>query len=174
PRAEHNALLRYVLPLLEQRPARKLDRIRVVFEGGFCEQPPLDLIRAIGRSCYVVDDDLLIGMRWILEDVATGNDPLGNLAHAYLEQSSYSPVQHDARKPKEQMLLDRIHGARAQAAIVTAAKMCEPGLEEQVAYVRALEAARIPYFVSEFEENMTSFDHLEIQLETFIENLMFE
>ena len=174
PRAEHNALLRYVLPQLEQRPARKLDRIRVVFEGGFCEQPPLDLIRAIGRSCYVVDDDLLIGMRWILEDVATGNDPLGNLAHAYLEQSSYSPVQHDARKPKEQMLLDRIHHARAQAAIVTAAKMCEPGLEEQVAYVRALEAARIPYFVSEFEENMTSFDHLEIQLETFIENLMFE
>lgn len=174
PRPEHNQLLRYVLPLLEQRPARKLDRIRVVFEGGFCEQPPLDLIRAIGRSCYVVDDDLLIGMRWILGDVATGDDPLGSLAHAYLEQSSYSPVQHDARKPKEEMLLDRIRNARAQAAIVTAAKMCEPGLEEQVSYVRALEAAHIPYFVSEFEENMTSFDHLEIQLETFIENLMFE
>jgi hypothetical protein len=28
--------------------------------------------------------------------------------------------------------------------------------------------------VSEFEENMTSFDHLEIQLETFVENLMFD
>lgn len=174
PREEHNALMRHVLPLLEQRSTPKLDRIRVVFEGGFCEQPPLDLIRAIGRSCYVVDDDLLIGMRWILADVAMGNDPLGNLAHAYLEKSSYSPVQHDARKPKEEMLLARIRHARAQAAIVTAAKMCEPGLEEQVAYVRALEAAHIPYFVSEFEENMNSFDHLEIQLETFIENLMFE
>ena len=174
PRAEHNTLMRHVLPLLEQRPARKLDRVRVVFEGGFCEQPPLDLIRAIGRSCYVVDDDLLIGMRWIIEDVATGSDPLLSLAHAYLEQSSYSPVQHDLRKPKEEMLLDRIHQAHAQAAIVTAAKMCEPGLEEQVAYVRALESAKIPYFVSEFEENMTSFDHLEIQLETFIENLMFD
>ena len=174
PREEHNELLRYVLPLLEQRPARKLDRVRVVFEGGFCEQPPLDLIRAIGRSCYVVDDDLLIGMRWIIEDVPLGDDPLASLAHAYLEKSSYSPVQHDLRKPKEEMLLDRIHNAQAQAAIVTAAKMCEPGLEEQVAYVRALESAKIPYFVSEFEENMTSFDHLEIQLETFIENLMFD
>ncbi len=174
PRAEHNQLLRHVLPLIEQRPARKLDRIRVVFEGGFCEQPPLDLIRAIGRSCYVVDDDLLIGMRWILEDVPTGDDPLGALARAYLETSSWSPVQHDARKPKEEMLLERIHAARAQAAIVTAAKMCEPGLEEQVCYVRALEAAKVPFFVSEFEENMTSFDHLEIQLETFIENLMFQ
>ena len=32
----------------------------------------------------------------------------------------------------------------------------------------------IPYFVCEFEENMTSFDHLEIQLETFVENLLFD
>jgi benzoyl-CoA reductase subunit C len=174
PREEHNALLRYVLPLLEQRPARKLDRIRVVFEGGFCEQPPLDLIRAIGHSCYVVDDDFMIGLRWLTDDVPIGRDPLANLALAYLETSSYSPVQHDARKPKERMLLERIRGADAQAAIVAAAKMCEPGLEEQVAYVRALDAEKIPYFVTEFEENMTSFDHLEIQLETFVENLMFD
>lgn len=174
PREEHNALLRWVLPRLEERPSRRLDRIRVVFEGGFCEQPPLDLIRAIGRSCYVVDDDLLIGMRWLLEDVPTGGDPLASLASAYLESSSYSPVQHDARKPKEKMLLERIRGADAQAAIVTAAKMCEPGLEEQVTYVRSLDTAGVPYFVSEFEENMTSFDHLEIQLETFVENLMFD
>jgi len=173
-REEHNDLLRYVLPQLQDRPAKKQDRIRVVFEGGFCEQPPLDLIRAIGRSCYVVDDDLLIGLRWILEDVPPEGDPLLNLANAYLETSSYSPVQHDLRKPKEKMLLKRIEDSDAQAAIVTAAKMCEPGLEEQVAYTRALDEANVPYFVSEFEENMTSFDHLEIQLETFVENLLFD
>jgi benzoyl-CoA reductase subunit C len=174
PREEHNALLTEVLPLLEDREAKQQDRIRVVFEGGFCEQPPLDLIRAVGRSCYVVDDDLLIGLRWILEDVPVDGDPLFNMARAYLETSSYSPVQHDLRKPKEKMLLKRIEDSGAQAAIVTAAKMCEPGLEEQVAYTRALDEANVPYFVSEFEENMTSFDHLEIQLETFVENLMFD
>jgi benzoyl-CoA reductase subunit C len=43
-----------------------------------------------------------------------------------------------------------------------------------VAYTRALDAANIPYFVSEFEENMTSFDQLEIQLETFVENILFD
>ena len=173
-REEHNALLNAVLPLIKAREAKRQDRIRVVFEGGFCEQPPLDLIRAIGRSCYVVDDDLMIGLRWILEDVPTDGDPIKNLARAYLETSSYSPVQHDLRKPKEKMLLKRIEDSGAQAAIVTAAKMCEPGLEEQVAYTRALDEANIPYFVSEFEENMTSFDHLEIQLETFVENLLFD
>ncbi len=173
PREEHNELLRAVLPQIESRTARPQDRIRVVFEGGFCEQPPLDLLRAIGQSCYVVDDDLLIGLRWITEDVETAGEPLLNLATAYLEKSSYSPVQHDNRKPKEQMLLKRIQEAGASAAIIAAAKMCEPGLDEQVAYSKALDEAGIPYFVSEFEENMTSFDHLQIQLETFAENLLF-
>jgi len=162
-----------VIPLIEARPAKRQDKIRVVFEGGFCEQPPLDLIRAISQSCYVVDDDLLIGLRWILEDVPLAGDPLFNLAEAYLEKSSYSPVQHDSRKPKEKMLLERIANSGAEAAIITAAKMCEPGLEEQVAYTKALDEKGIPYFVSEFEESMTSFDHMEIQLETFTENILF-
>jgi len=116
----------------------------------------------------------MIGLRWILEDVSTEGDPLLNLATAYLENSSYSPVQHDLRKPKEEMLLQRIRASDAQAAIITAAKMCEPGLEEQVAYIQTLEREDIPYFVSEFEENMTGFDGLEIQLETFLENILFD
>ncbi|HXY26450.1 MAG TPA: 2-hydroxyacyl-CoA dehydratase [Candidatus Acidoferrum sp.] len=173
PREEHNEILETVLPQLAARPNKKQDKIRLVFEGGFCEQPPLDLIRAIARSCYVVDDDLLIGLRWILEDVPLDGDPLFHLASAYLEKSSYSPVQHDLRKPKEKMLIERIRNSRANAAILTAAKMCEPGLEEQVAYLHALDKEGIPYFISEFEEKMTTFDHMEIQLETFVENILF-
>jgi benzoyl-CoA reductase subunit C len=173
PREEHNDLLRTVLPQLRQRKAKREDRIRVVFEGGFCEQPPLDLVRMLGRTCYLVDDDFHIGMRWILSDVSTEGDALHQLAQSYLEQSSYSPVQHDNRKPKEEMLLERVKVAGADAVIVAAAKMCEPGLEEQVAYTYALDDSGIPYFVSEFEENMTSFEHLELQVETFLENLLF-
>jgi benzoyl-CoA reductase subunit C len=174
PREEHNALLEAVLPMLAARPAKRQDKIRVHFEGGFCEQPPLDLIRMIGQSCYVVDDDLMIGLRWIVEDVATDGDPLYNLAEAYLNRSSHSPVQHDLRKPKDKMMLKRVGDAGAEAAIIMAAKMCEPGLEEQVVNTRALDEKNIAYFVSEFEESMTSFDHLEIQLETFVENILFE
>jgi benzoyl-CoA reductase subunit C len=173
PREEHNEILRTVLPMIRARDAKQQDKIRIVFEGGFCEQPPLDLIRMMSRSCYVVDDDLMIGMRWILDDVPVNGTPLYNMAEAYLENSTYSPVQHDLRKPKEKMLMKRIEAAGAGAAIVTAAKMCEPGLEEQVAYIHTLDQAGIPYFISEFEENMTSFDHLEIQLETFVESLLF-
>jgi benzoyl-CoA reductase subunit C len=173
PREDHNALLQLALPLIHARVASPQDKIRVVFEGGFCEQPPIDLLRAIARTCSVVDDDLLIGLRWILDDVEFEGDPLMNLAKAYLEQSSYSPVQHDLRKPKEQMLLQRLQESKAEAAIVTAAKMCEPGLDEQVAYAQALDEAEIPYFLNEFEEKMTSFDQIQIQLETFAENILF-
>ena len=152
PREEHNALLETVLPMIrEQADSNQEDRVRVVFEGGFCEQPPLDLIRMVGRSCYVVDDDFLIGLRWILEDVPSTGDPLHQLAQAYLEKSSYSPVQHDLRKPKEKMLLQRVQESGAEAVILAAAKMCEPGLDEQVCYSKALDEKSIPYFISEFE-----------------------
>jgi len=173
PREEHNELLQAIIPLLSKRGTKQEDRIRIVFEGAFCEQPPLDLIRMLGRTCYVVDDDFLIGLRWIVEDVPNGGDPLASLAESYLERSSYSPVQHDNRKPKEEMLLKRVERAEGDAVIVAAAKMCEPGLEEQVAYTYALDGKQIPYFVSEFEENMTSFEHLEMQVETFLENILF-
>lgn len=174
PREEHNALLRGVLEALPQRQARRQDRIRVVFEGGYCEQPPLDMLAVIQNACYVVDDDLMIGQRWLLEDVPTDGDPYAALARAYLDASSYSPVQHDPRRPKAEMLIRRIRDAGADAAIVAAPKMCEPGLEEQVHYIRALEAAGIPHLVLEFEETMTVFEQMSMEIETFAESLLFE
>ncbi|MFQ5923641.1 MAG: 2-hydroxyacyl-CoA dehydratase [Anaerolineales bacterium] len=173
PREQHNELLELALPQIRERQTKQHDKIRVVFEGGFCEQPPLDFLRVISRSCFVVDDDLLIGLRWITDDVPTEGDPLMNLAVAYLESSTYSPVQHDLRKPKEKMLVQRIQAAGAEAAIVTAAKMCEPGLDEQVAYAKVLDESSVPYFLNEFEEKMTSFDQIQVQLETFAENILF-
>ncbi len=174
PREDHNELLRRALPAIESRPAKRQDRIRVVLEGGFCEQPPLDMLAVIQDACYIVDDDLLIGLRWLTEDVPADGDPMANLARAYLEASSYSPVQRDPRKPKERMLLDRIRRAGAEAAIVSAAKMCEPGLEEQVSYARALDEAGVPFLVMEFEEKMTVFEQVGMEIETFAESLLFE
>jgi benzoyl-CoA reductase subunit C len=173
PREEHNEMMATLLPMIRERNTKPEDRIRVVFEGGFCEQPPFDLIRMLGRTCYVVDDDLMIGLRYLTEDVPETGDPLRQLAVSYIERSSYSPVQHDLRKPKEDMLIERLRNSNADAAILAAAKMCEPGLEEQVTYTHALDEEGIAYFVSEFEENMSSFSQLEMQVETFVENLLF-
>ncbi len=173
PREDHVRLLDETLPLVHARSAREQDRMRVVFEGGFCEVPPYDLLHAVSRSCYVVDDDVYVGLRYILEDVALDGDPVANLASAYIDKSSYSPVQHDNEKPREKMLLRRVRAAGAGAVILGSAKMCEPGLDEQVSYAKALEQEGIPYFITEFEENQTTFDDISIQMETFVENIMF-
>ena len=174
PREEFVGFLEMVMPMIKMRLARQQDKMRVVFEGGFCEVPPFDLLQTVARSCYVVDDDVFIGLRFIVEDVGDSGDAIADLAGAYIDRSSYSSVQHDLRKPGEKMLLQRIRNADAELVILAAAKMCEPGLEEQVAYSKALEEAKIPYFISEFEENQNTFDQLAIQLETFVENVMFD
>ena len=174
PREEHNEILRSALAEIPNRTGRRQDRVRVVFEGGFCEQPPLDMLQLIEEACYIVDDDLLIGMRWIDQDVPETGDPLQALAESYLERSTYSPVQHDDRKPKEEMLLRRVEDSGAAAVILAAAKMCEPGLDEQVAYQKTLEAKQIPFLLLDFEEKMTAFERMRMEVETFVESILFD
>jgi benzoyl-CoA reductase subunit C len=174
PKEEHNEILRAALAEIPKRTGRKQDRVRVVFEGGFCEQPPLDMLQLIDEACYIVDDDLLLGMRWIIEDVPDTGDPLHALAESYLERSTYSCVQHDERKPKEEMLLRRVQESGAEAVILAAAKMCEPGLDEQVAYQKTLEAKKIPFLLLDFEEKMTAFERMRMEVETFVESILFD
>jgi len=171
---EHNVLLREALRLLSERRVRPRDKPRVIFLGGFCEQPPLEMLETIEDVCFIVDDDLLIGQRWLTEDVPEEeDDPVWVLAESYVERSASSPVQYDARKPKEEMVMRMLKGARAEAAIITAAKFCEPGLDDQLALSHKLEAENIPYLVLEFEEKMTSFEQMAMQIETFAESLLF-
>jgi benzoyl-CoA reductase subunit C len=173
PCEEHNALLERARAALAQRKAPAQDKPRVVFVGGFCEQPPLEMLEAIDETCYVVDDDLLIGMRWLTAEVPEGGDPVWALAESYVERSAASPVQYDARKPKELYVMEMLRGARADAAILTAAKFCEPGLDDQLAWSKHFDEAGVPYLVLEFEEKMTSFEQMAMQVETFAESLLF-
>ena len=93
PREEHNALLRAVLPQIEARrgPARRTG-CASSSRAGSASSRRSTCSRTIGQSCYVVDDDLLIGLRWITEDVR--DSPairFTNLAEAYLERSTVQP-----------------------------------------------------------------------------------
>ncbi|OQY66789.1 MAG: hypothetical protein B6D47_11335, partial [Rhodocyclaceae bacterium UTPRO2] len=149
------------------------DKPRIVFVGGFCEQPPIEMLEAMDDNCYIVDDDLLVGLRWFTEDVPETGDPIWALAESYIVRSEASPVQHDENKPKEGYLLDMVKNAKADGAILTAAKFCEPGLDEQIAWSKHFDAENIPYLVLEFEEKMTSFEQMAMQVETFAESLLF-
>lgn len=174
PCEEHSLLLRQAINALRRRETIAQDKPRVVFVGGFCEQPPLEMLETIDDACFVVDDDLLIGLRYMTKDVvADAGDPLWALAVSYIEHSAASPVQHDARKPKEEYLMEMLRDARADAAILTAAKFCEPGLDDQIAWSKHLDGAGIAHLVLEYEEKMTSFEQMAMQVETFAESLLF-
>ena len=170
----HIVILEEALAAIRQRQVVAQDKPRVVFVGGFCEQPPLEMLETLDDACYIVDDDLLIGQRWLTEDVPEhAGDPIWALAESYIQRSNARPVQHDERKPKGENLMAMLRNAKADAAILTAAKFCEPGLDEQLFWSKDLDEAGIQYLVLEFEEKMTSFEQMSMQVETFAESLLF-
>lgn len=174
PVTEHSALLRRVLEHLPSRQAKPRDSLRVIIEGSFCEQPPLDLIRLIEEAgCYIVDDDFLLGRRWFLDDVPTEGSPLQALAESYLDRSVASSVRHDWRRPRHRVLVEKVRQRRAHAVIFLIAKFCEPAYFDYVLYKRELEREGIPHLLLEFEEKMFTFERLRTEVETFVESLIF-
>ncbi|NIP71961.1 MAG: benzoyl-CoA reductase subunit C, partial [Gammaproteobacteria bacterium] len=66
PVEEHNALLAAYAEAVREVERPRLDNSRIVLTGAFCEQPPLGLIRTLERAgCYIVDDDFVLGSRWM-------------------------------------------------------------------------------------------------------------
>jgi benzoyl-CoA reductase subunit C len=174
PVAAHNRLLNEALDELPKRAAKPRDSVRVVVEGSFCEQPPLELIRLMEEAgCYVVDDDFGLGRRWFEADVPESGDPVRALAESYLERSVYSSVRHDARKPRVEGLMEKVRRSRADAVIFLIAKFCEPAYFDYVLFKRQVEAAGIPHLLLEFEEKLFTFDRARTEVETFVESLLF-
>ncbi len=175
PVEEHTQYLQAGLDRCRSRSAKRRDSIRIVVEGSFCEQPPLQLIRLIeDAGCYIVDDDFCIGQNWFDSDVPTDGDPVLALASSYLDRSVYSSVRHDFRKPRWEGLLDKVRRTQADAVLCLIAKFCEPAYFDYVPYKQELERAGIPHLQLEFEEKSFTFDRLRTEIETFVESLVFD
>ena len=80
----HTELLRKYLQLAPlETERRNRDQSRVVLVGMFCEQPPIGLLLTLERAgCWVVDDDLFLGMRWITGEISCTGDPMQALVAA--------------------------------------------------------------------------------------------
>ena len=171
----HNEWLREAMHELPARSGKPRDSIRIVIEGSFCEQPPLDLIKLTEEAgCYVMDDDFILGRRWFTEDVPLDGDPLTALAESYLNRAVYSSVRHDFRNPRHKALVEKTRRLDAQAVILLIAKFCEPAYFDYVLFKRELEAAGIPHLLLEFEEKAFTFERLRSEVETFVESLLFD
>jgi benzoyl-CoA reductase subunit C len=160
---------------LPRREGRPRDRLRVVLEGVFCEQPPLGLLEVLEEAgCYVVEDDLLLGWRWFIADVAPDGDPFERLGAAYVNQAVPSSTRHESRQHRADGLIEKVRRARADAVVFMPAKFCEPALFDYVLMKQGLERAGIPHLLVEFEEKMWTFERTRNEIETFVESMLFE
>jgi benzoyl-CoA reductase subunit C len=169
------ASLDLLLAELPRRDARPRDRLRVVVEGAFCEQPPLGLLEVLEEAgCYVVEDDLMLGWRWFTTDVAADGDPFDRLGWAYVNQAVPSSTRHESRQHRSAGLIEKVRRSSADAVVFVPAKFCEPALFDYVLMKQGLERAGIPHLLVEFEEKMWTFERTRNEIETFVESMLFD
>lgn len=173
PPEDHTALIRSYLELAPGDSERRdQDRSRVVLVGMFCEQPPHGLVLTLERAgCYVVDDDFLIGMRWLQEEVPTGGDPLANLVDAYLHHSAMSASRYAPEGDRGRWIIDSVQRNTAEGVIFCAASFCDPALLDQPMLVAALDRSGIPHTEFKYSEDTGQFAVIREQAGTFSDSI---
>jgi benzoyl-CoA reductase subunit C len=173
PVEQHTRLMRDYLKAAEAEDRPMRDKCRVLIQGAFCEQPPLNLIKSIEMAgCYVVDDDFMLVTRWLTEDVPSEGDPIVNLARAFLHHSTASAVKYepDAAR-KGQNLIDRVLQRGAEGVIFAAPSFCDPALLDRPMLAKALSRENIPYISFKYAENSGQMQPIREQAGTFADSI---
>ena len=173
PPEEHTALIReYMRAASLDTTRRQQDHSRVVLTGMFCEQPPHGLLVTLERAgCAVVDDDLLLGLRWIIEDIAVDGDPLTNLMLAYLFASASSASRYAPDGHRAQWLLDSFARNDAEGVVFCAPSFCDPALLEQPILVAELDRRGVPHTEFKYSEDTGQFAVIREQAGTFSDSI---
>lgn len=173
PPEEHTALLRDYIALAAGDPERRdQDRSRVVLVGMFCEQPPHGLVLTLERAgCYVVDDDFLLGLRWLQADVAIDGDPMDNLVDAYLNHSAMSASRYAPEGNRGNWVVESVERNTAEGVIFCAASFCDPALLDQPMLVAALDRKGIPHTEFKYSEDTGQFAVIREQAGTFSDSI---
>ena len=173
PPESHTELLRDYMreaPLDSER--RDQDRSRVIVVGMFCEQPPVGLLVTLERAgCWIVDDDLSLGLRWLTEDVAVDGDPLDNLAQAFLHAHVRTASMYEPDGRRGSWLVESARRLQAEGVILCAPSFCDPALLDQPMLVAALDREGIPHTQFKYSEDTGQFAVIREQAGTFSDSI---
>jgi benzoyl-CoA reductase subunit C len=168
PVEQHSALLEEYREAVGRVERPRMDNSRIVLTGAFCEQPPLGLIRTIERSgCYIVEDDFVLGSRWIEGEVSEQGDGLENLVEAFLNKSVANASLYIAEGKKGEALVNRCRRREGEGVIFCAASFCDPALLDQPMLQKATDEAGIPFTEFKYAENTGQFQVIKEQTGTF-------
>jgi len=173
PPDEHTQLIRdYIHAASSDTQRRELDSSRVVIVGTFCEQPPVALLRTLERAgCWIVDDDLLLGLRGVTEDVVGAGDPLRNLAESFLLHGAPTASRYEPGPHKGAALVRAVRDNAADGVIFCAPSFCDPALLDQPMLITALDREGIPHTQFKYAENTGQFGSIREQTGTFSDSI---
>lgn len=173
PVEEHNEILRAVCDFAGKATGEPLDKIRVMVIGAFCEQPPVGLIRTIEMAgCYIVEDDFLLGARWIQGDIGSGSDlPLQEITNAYLLKSTFSSSVFDIGNPKEARMMKLIRDRKVDGVIFAAPSFCDPALLDHPILQKECNDRNIRFVSFLYSENTGQFKVIKEQVGTFSDSI---
>lgn len=173
PVEEHNLILENVLGLLQTAAGEPMDKIKVIISGAFCEQPPIGLIRTIEMAgCYIVDDDLLLGSRWIIGDIDDRTDnPLNALSEAYLKYSTFSSSIYSPDNSKAEKLISLARKRNADGIIFAAPSFCDPALLDLPTMQKACEEANVRFVSFQYIENTGQYKVIKEQVGAFSDSI---
>ena len=173
PVEEHNDILENVVDCIQKEIGEPMDKIKIIVSGSFCEQPPIGLIKTIELAgCYIVEDDYMLGSRWIQGDVnIETNDPLEALADAYLNKSTFSSSVYDVGNPKEKRLMELVKKRNADGIIFAAPSFCDPALLDIPVLQKAAEESNIRYISFQYAENTGQFKNIKEQVGAFADSI---
>ncbi len=173
PVEEHSAMLRDYLAAVVHEDKPRRDNCRIIINGSFCEQPPLNLIKSIEMSgCYIVDDDYCLVNRWLKEEVPTEGDPLANLAHAFLHHSADTAAKYaETEADVGAQLVASIEENSAEGVIFAAPSFCDPALLWRPMLADKISAHNVPYISFKYAENSGQMAPIREQAGTFADSI---
>jgi benzoyl-CoA reductase subunit C len=170
---EFISMARQYLAAVEAEPRRPRDNSRVVVVGAFCEQPPLGLIMSIEKAgCYIVDDDFLLGNRFLTRDVPQDGDPVRALAEAFVANDMHSSVLFEPDPlGKKRLMKDTVAACNADGIIFATPSFCDPALLDQPMLRAGADNACIPCIAFKYAENTGQFQQFREQAGTFADSI---
>ena len=173
PVEDHSQLMQDYLAAAEAEDRPMRDNCRIILQGSFCEQPPLNLVKSIELAgCYIVDDDYMLVTRWLLKDVPTDGDPIANLSEAFIKYSTETAAKYEpdgSRKGK--YLVDAVRQRAAEGVIFAAPSFCDPALLDRPMLAGALTRENIPHISFKYAENSGQMQPIREQAGTFADTI---
>jgi len=173
PVEDHTQLMQDYLAAAEAEDRPMKDNCRIILQGSFCEQPPLNLVKSIELAgCYIVDDDYMLVTRWLMGDCPTDGDPLQNLATKFLHESMETAAKYEPDGTRKgQYLVDAVRDRAAEGVIFAAPSFCDPALLDRPMLANALSKQDIPHISFKYAENSGQMQPIREQAGTFADTI---